>query len=392
MRKVKFSCKVFIRDSKNEIGREGTALVCMRVTLSREKPHVENLGIRVNPKNFNKIIGEVYGCDDEADLNRTIRNSKARANEIDTRYRLSNRQLTMIDFKREFPLALLSHESFYDLYKKHMDYAYDNDVICYNTYRVERTTLNKLKRFSPKLLFSELNKDFLIRFDKFCKKKGNMQNTRWGHFKHIEKYCKVAINEGYLLNNPCDEYTVHSTEGDIRACTQEELTKLINYYNGDKIIDRERDVLQPFLFACFTGLRKSDQNVIKHSNFVGDVLIYSPWKNRRKNPKFVRLRVHPKAIPFIQQEENRVFNRIYADQKANEILKIIQGKAGVQTKLTTHVARHTFATTYLERGGSVVKLQKLMGHANIKDTMRYVHLSETLSADSVSVFDGFMDP
>ena len=37
-------------------------------------------------------------------------------------------------------------------------------------------------------------------------------------------------------------------------------------------------------------------------------------------------------------------------------------------------SRHTFATNYIAAGGNVVHLQRILGHATLQMTMRYVHL------------------
>ena len=42
---------------------------------------------------------------------------------------------------------------------------------------------------------------------------------------------------------------------------------------------------------------------------------------------------------------------------------------------TLHSFRHTFATSYLRRGGSLLHLQKVLGHSSLEMTKRYVHLS-----------------
>jgi site-specific recombinase XerD len=39
------------------------------------------------------------------------------------------------------------------------------------------------------------------------------------------------------------------------------------------------------------------------------------------------------------------------------------------------VLRHTYATRYLARTGDLAGLQRLLGHADIRTTMRYVHVA-----------------
>ncbi|VDZ79907.1 probable bacteriophage integrase [Salmonella bongori] len=41
----------------------------------------------------------------------------------------------------------------------------------------------------------------------------------------------------------------------------------------------------------------------------------------------------------------------------------------------THVLRHTFAAHFMISGGNILTLQKILGHHDIKMTMRYAHLA-----------------
>lgn len=41
----------------------------------------------------------------------------------------------------------------------------------------------------------------------------------------------------------------------------------------------------------------------------------------------------------------------------------------------THVLRHTFASHFTVNGGSILTLQKILGHANLTMAMRYAHLA-----------------
>jgi site-specific recombinase XerD len=51
-------------------------------------------------------------------------------------------------------------------------------------------------------------------------------------------------------------------------------------------------------------------------------------------------------------------------------------KAGIIKAGGVHCLRHSFATHFLEAGGGVFQLQKLLGHKKLKTTLVYVHLSE----------------
>lgn len=77
-----------------------------------------------------------------------------------------------------------------------------------------------------------------------------------------------------------------------------------------------------------------------------------------------RLHVHNAPKPRVFDRCMRQFNRI-----AN----------GLSFKLperqNTHILRHTFASHFVMNGGSILVLQKILGHVDIKETMRYAHLS-----------------
>ena len=46
--------------------------------------------------------------------------------------------------------------------------------------------------------------------------------------------------------------------------------------------------------------------------------------------------------------------------------------SGLQKKVCPHTLRHCFAVHYLNNGGSVLRLQQLLGHAHISTTWRYL--------------------
>lgn len=54
-----------------------------------------------------------------------------------------------------------------------------------------------------------------------------------------------------------------------------------------------------------------------------------------------------------------------------------RAKAGIKNRATVHSLRHSFATHLLEAGVNLFYLQKLMGHASIGTTAKYLHLTRT---------------
>ena len=62
---------------------------------------------------------------------------------------------------------------------------------------------------------------------------------------------------------------------------------------------------------------------------------------------------------------------------------------GFDDSFTPHTLRHSFATQLLERGVSIRVVQILLGHASIRSTQIYTHLSEPLRRDLRQVLGDF---
>lgn len=67
----------------------------------------------------------------------------------------------------------------------------------------------------------------------------------------------------------------------------------------------------------------------------------------------------------------------------NYLVRKYAKKAGIERRLTAHSFRHFFGTYSIINKTEIRELQKLMGHAWLETTERYIHISESITASTI---------
>ncbi len=230
---------------------------------------------------------------------------------------------------------------------------------------------------------------FITGFELYLKTNAGCQhNSAMKHIKALRKIIGRALANEYLKKDPFSKYQITIRNKERETLTKTELT---NIYN--KKIDIERlDIIRDlFIFQCYTGLAFKDLETLQESHLKlgidGNQWIF---KKREKTDVSCHIPVLPIAKEILFKYQNHPCRKIQgkllpvpSNQKMNAYLKEIATICGVNKKLHTHLARHTFATTVtLSNGIPIETVSKLLGHTKIQTTQIYAKvLDDKISQD-----------
>ena len=219
------------------------------------------------------------------------------------------------------------------------------------------------------ILLESIKSNFLQDFDFYLKSElGHKQITINKSIQRVRKVIKLALAEGYLQKDPFILFKPKRVNNVIIFLTSEELEALENHQFAQKRLSFIQDL---FIFSCYTGLpyrelmNLQQNNIIK--GFDGNLWIQM---KREKTSKELLIPLLPKALKIINKydNENTIFPKI-SNQKYNSYLKEIAAVIGIEKKLTTHMARKTFASTVLLYNDVPMEIvSELLGHSSMKIT------------------------
>lgn len=309
------------------------------------------------------------------DLNMEADKEMAKINEIFMFYRHSDMNLTIEQFQKEYR-RYGAKKDFLIWAEQDIKDRYAAFKIANQTYRNDLSSINKIKKFKSEIPFSIINKDFLESLQAWLTTKGGVRiSSAWRVIKTLTTYVRRADQAGISVNlESISKYTMPKYENRKTYLNPEELQALKQYYRKPEIPDHHKRILGHFLFSCISGLRFSDVQRVTWKNIYGDMLIFVPYKTRRME-KMVKIPLIQEHFKLIHNDKGKLFNTV-SEQVTNRTLKDIAEVCEIRKNLTTHVARHTFATESLRKGIGVEVVKELMGHEKIETTLEYTHVDE----------------
>lgn len=274
-------------------------------------------------------------------------------------------------------------------------------------YRVYRHVYNVLKKYNndKDLDFAELDVKFLKDFERHLLKGHVDQQKRAGtvsvYMRTVRALYNQAIGEGIALANDYPfsqhakdkKYKIPKGNNDKRALESEEIKSLLSQ-------DIDSDSYRYTLFTYYAlGINFIDMAYLKWTDISKDnILTYTRKKleHHGGNVGKVEIPLNDKAVEVLRHylpltgidRTNYIFPilnkhkhvtsaqqdyRIRKMLKAfNKDLKTIGKKAGIKSKLTTYVLRHSVFTELIRKGLHLNIVKALAGHEKISTTMLYV--------------------
>lgn len=234
------------------------------------------------------------------------------------------------------------------------------------------------------LPLTEVNGELVRAFAFYLKtEKGCQQNTVIRYMKCLKKITNLACANDWMAKDPFLGIRFHEKEVVREFLTMDELQTI---YHKEFPLERLTLVRDVFIFAAFTGLAFIDvqqlapEHIVRDNN--GNLWIRKP-RQKTKNMCNIPLLDIPQEIlrkyaDLPTCRKKGVLLPVPCNQKMNSYLKEIADICMIRKNLTTHCARHSYATSVcLANGVSLENVAKMLGHSNIKMTQHYARVLDS---------------
>ena len=393
------SVSIYAFCRKERISKQQTTIVQLCVTINRKRRYVSTgIKIPVSEWNFENqepnlenqaIKFQIY--EQIESLNKQIRRLEA----LDMEISFDN----LLPEKHKIPNCTI------------VDYFIGNIELMESAGKIgsaskHRVTLSLLQQSKiGNMRFDELNTSFLRKFEQFLCQRGNGPNsiaTKISVFKSV--YNKALRDKVFICKeNPFATYKAayKSVPTQKRAIKKEDVLRLMNLpmmVTNTPYAELSRDL---FLFSYFSaGINFKDIAMLRYGDLIDGRIYYS----RKKTGKKMNCRLIPQAQTIIDKyihsdktDDDYIFPILdrhthkTSVQIANRLHKVLAHinrelnnwgiRLGLKIKLTTYVARHTYATVLKRSGVNIAIISESLGHSDISTTQIYLDSFENTQID-----------
>lgn len=256
-------------------------------------------------------------------------------------------------------------------------------------------TLSLLKRYTKHdVPIKEVTVEWLNGLEKFILKTAN-QTTVAMNMRNIRATMNIAKQVGVIRESDYPfgrgKYQIKEGSGKKKALNKKQLKAIAEYSDGSMTTEFYRD-LWLFIYFC-NGLNVADLISLKFSDIQnGEIsFIRKKTKDRTRDVKRIYAAITPEMYSIINKWGNDPKKSIYIfpflkpgdsawehEKKKKNLTKLINkrmkmiGEKLNLGKITTYVARHTYATVLRNEGVPISIISPMLGHSSVTTTEIYL--------------------
>ncbi|MBD1421021.1 site-specific integrase [Sphingobacterium chuzhouense] len=374
---------------KQKVYKGGPIAIYMRITVSGKRAEMST-GRTIDPVRWNGRAGRATGTKEDARTLNTYLDSLQ--NKVSAAHQLlmsADRPITAAGLLDQFLGRTKKSRYLMELFADHnrkvealIGNGFENNTL--KGYRTSEKHLTGFLRFQygkPDIEIGMLDHAFITGFEFYLRTECKCSGVSAAKYiKHLKKIVNHCLANRWLDANPFISYRSTAKAKERVFLTQDELERMSN----KKIsIERLAQVMDVFLFCCYTGLSYADVKKLQRHEVAkgidGDLWIFT---ERKKTDTASRIPLLPGAAIILERYQDHpvcvnkgLLLPVLTNQKMNSYLKEIADICGIAKTLTFHIARHTFATTVtLSNGVPIESVSKMLGHTNIKTTQHYAKI------------------
>ena len=355
----------FIFDRKNEIKNKGKETGLLHIEVRQNKTINRifiSTGIRLKPSEFTPKNG--FTCKNHPNASAITAKAHRIFRDVEA-FVLSENCNSLEDAKNWNKDESLTHSIVEFIYSELKRRDPSLSVIEYN-----KSFMRRLKNFGKIKVFADLTYKNLLDFDEYLRQFIKSAPTLYKRHSLFKGYINEAIKRGLCKSNPYDLFKISKGKSKNPVfLTPNEVDCIYLFEFDNPKIDRVREL---FLFQCYTGMSYADTQLF-NSEYIVELDGYKVIRSNRK-------KTDESFISLLLPEAERVLKKFdyklpkISNQKYNDYLKLVGEYVGLTKKLTSHVARHTFATYLLNKNIPIETVSRALGHSNLKQTQHYAKM------------------
>lgn len=379
---------------------KGLVPIYLRVTVDGVRIEITTKRF-VEPSRWSVSAGKMKGNSEESrSINSYLDILKGKVYDAQKEILQSNKAVTASTMKNKILGTEEKKQMLVAIFKDHnkrMEALIGKEYSISTHKRYETTmqhTINFMKwKFSiSDISIKDIDLSFITDFEFYLRTIRNCNNNSTiKYIKNFGKIIKICVANGWLQNDPFNNFKCRIQEVERIYLTEEELKAIYNKTFNTLRLNQVKDI---FLFSCYTGLAYIDVKQLTNNNLIIGI-DGTKWisTHRQKTETLSKIPLLPVAEEIVQKYSDcpkclneEILLPVPSNQKMNEYLKEIATICGIKKELTSHSARHTFATTVtLTNGVPIESVSKMLGHKNLKTTQHYAKILDKKISDDMLI-------